>query len=374
MKTLIDILSYRRPHQSHSLRECANVHIVPLGAKPDAFGNLILDIGDKPSILWSAHLDTVHKEQGRQRIIATDKQIMTLPGRKGYFPNCLGADDGVGMWLLMQMVNAGIPGRYVWHMGEERGGLGSSFIAKDGETLKGISIAMAFDRRGTTDVITHQFGGRTASDAFALSFALALHNVGLPSYKPEHGVFTDTANYADILPECSNLSCGYTNEHHNNEAVNVPHVLALRDALCTMDVSGLEIARKPGEDDVYDAEYWHRSYHHGLTASWRDVDYSKWVDIPESGYKTSADGSDMSPRDVTRVWLDDTLTNECHCLRYDHDISGKTLCGQQLDTGDYWCVGDTWEPDYFCPACLDIEAEEYDDYLDIMGIKHRSQY
>ena len=31
------------------------------------------------------------------------------------------------------------------------------------------------------------------------------------------GSFTDTANYTDIIPECTNLSCGYYNAHTQSE-------------------------------------------------------------------------------------------------------------------------------------------------------------
>lgn len=339
---LLDILSYRRPHLSHSLRECAEAHVIPLGAVPDSYGNLILDIGEAPHILWSAHLDTVHTVAGRQRIYANGKRIMTLPGRKGFLPNCLGADDGVGIWLLCEMVKAGIAGRYVWHQNEEHGGLGSSHIVDTrSAVLDGITIAMAFDRRGTQDVITHQFGGRTASDAFALSFATALDKAGLGGYRPEHGIFTDTANYADTLPECSNLSCGYANEHHTNEVVDVVHVLKLRDALCVLDTSALVVSRKPGEDDWHSYPLSHPVWYR------RDDD-----EVPNADY----------PFDKSRVWLQESLTNITHCLRYDHDSSGKTLCGDYADTGDYWCVDDTWTPEEFCASCLDIEAEEYEDW------------
>lgn len=367
MRELLDILSYRRPDGSHTLREMAAAHVLPLGAVADGYGNLVLDIGETPSIIWSAHLDTVHSKPGRQRIYATDKKIMTLPGRKGFLPNCLGADDGVGVWLLCEMIRAGIEGRYIWHQNEEHGGHGSSYIARDGEALKGISIAMAFDRRGTKDVITHQFGGRTASDTFAASFAAALAKAGIGDYRAEHGIFTDTANYADALPECSNLSCGYSDEHRSNESVDVRHLLRLRDALCTLNVTGLEISRKPGEDD-YHVSRWDYDYASRLGTSggnriWERDERGIWssrelADVP----------LDLLPFDTTRVWQVEPLTNICHCLRYDHDQTGKTLCGELVDTGDYWCVEDSWAPEEFCASCLDIETEEYEDWERINGL------
>lgn len=337
-------------------------HVAPLGATPDAEGNYVLTVGDSPRVLWSAHLDTVHRHGGRQRIHNDGKTIMTLPSRKGHFPNCLGADDGIGVWMLIQMVRANIPGRYVWHVGEECGSRGSRFIARQGLTgsLHGIEIAVAFDRRGTRDIITHQFGDRTASDAFAESFAVALAQTkidGVDKYAPEHGVFTDTANYADLVAECSNISCGYHKEHTMNEWIDVPHVLALRDAMCVFDASSLVVSRKPGDTDrdldIDGWEYWHRRH------SGRNADTETWrKDQPSTIY------GNTSSIDEDSMWIDDPITGEAHMLRADWERTAKVMCGRQVEDGDVWNHGDTWIPHVFCPSCLDIEAEYLDDRLD----------
>jgi len=89
--------------------------------------------------------------------------------------------------------------RYVLHRGEERGCLGSHWIQQhDPESLREIDGAIAFDRAGMHDVITHQSYGRTCSGAFAASLASALDRLNPEfGYAPDNsGLYTDTSEYA----------------------------------------------------------------------------------------------------------------------------------------------------------------------------------
>lgn len=345
---LMEILSYRRPDRSASMREMTANHVATLGATPDAEGNYCLDIGLNPSILWSAHLDTVHREQGRQRVALVGGKILTVANRKGNRPNCLGADDGLGVWLLCEMVRSGVAGRYVWHVGEECGSRGSRSIAKSADTrLQGIQIAMAFDRRGTNSVITHQGWSRCCSNAFAQSFASALGVAGLPGYLPDDtGVFTDTANYVDHIAECSNLSVGYFDEHRQGEHADASHILKLRDALCTMDASSLVVERDAsvtdtGWDDV--ESFWERRYDRKTQ---KVVICAVTDDIPEGNH----------------IWIEDDNTETFHAIRADWERTGKTLCGEIIDaendgSGGYnrwWTNESTYIPSHFCGSCHDI--------------------
>ncbi len=143
---------------------------------------------------------------------------------------------------MREMFLAGVPGRYIFHYGEEAGCEGSSDLAKySPETLEGIKYAIALDRAGTSDIITSQLGDTCCSDEFAQSLIDAL---GLP-YTPEYGSYTDTASYVDIIPECTNLSVGYSGAHSNRESVDFAHVGVLLDALVKMDQSRLICSRDP---------------------------------------------------------------------------------------------------------------------------------
>lgn len=235
---LLAMLSYRRPAGSESEKQFIKRFIAPLGTTEDKFGNHMITIGkDKPTVLWSCHTDSVHRQDGFQKLSWNGKHI-ALP--KGSKSNCLGADDAAGVWILMQMIEAKVPGLYIFHRSEEIGCIGSSSIAMETpEVLDGIRIAVAFDRRGTDSVITHQ-GQRCCSDAFANSLAKQLPK----RFRLDAtGVLTDTRIYMPLVDECSNVSVGYWDEHSPTETLDVEHLLELRDHMVAIDQTSLVIER-----------------------------------------------------------------------------------------------------------------------------------
>lgn len=242
LETLITMHTYRRPMGSDSEAEFRRRFILPLGAVSDKFGNLMLTVGEeKPTILWSAHTDSVHQDGGTQKIHLDGNFIRLHQTSKS---SCLGADDAAGCWILMQMIEAKVPGLYIFHYGEERGGVGSRAIAdKTPEVLDGIQAAIAFDRRGTNSVITHQ-GSRTCSDAFGRSMMAQLKDYRLD----EGGTFTDTKVYRELVPECTNLSVGYYSEHSPSERLDVDHLVRLRDQMIRIDPTRFVIERDPKAD------------------------------------------------------------------------------------------------------------------------------
>jgi len=248
LDTLIDMHTYCRPANSRTERQFIRRYIAPLpGAAADPWGNWHVTIGAAPTILFSCHTDTVHQRGGRQRIRLADG-ILTLdaPGRS----TCLGADDSAGVFLCREMIRRGIPGHYVFHNSEEIGCLGSRALAADpGGPLEGIRAAVAFDRGGHTDVITHQCGRRTCSEDFAGALAAALGHGYQPS---DRGIYTDTREYADLVPECTNVSVGYTGAHSPAEALDVAHVGCLLAAVCALDWTRLPIARTPAPEALDD--------------------------------------------------------------------------------------------------------------------------
>lgn len=267
-KTLLAMLGYRRPAGSNAEAAFISRFLAPLGCKADAYGNMILRLGSAP-VLWSSHTDTVHRKPGSQLIQMSDDCVITAPRS-----DCLGADCTAGVWLMVEMIRAGVPGLYIFHREEEVGGCGSSYIAsKTPELVDGIKFAIAFDRRGTTSVITHQGRGRCCSDAFASSLIAGL-DLGMEH--DDGGTFTDTANYVDLVAECTNVSVGFQNEHRSTESLDLGHLLRLRDALLRLDLDRLVDVRKPGEDD----DYWNSSL-------WGD----KWEDDEKF-----ADKWDVAPR------------------------------------------------------------------------------
>lgn len=204
-------------------------------------------------VLWSSHIDSVHSGSGNVKV-AFDTMINLVYVEDEACP--LGADDAAGIWVLFQMIRAGIGGTFIFHVGEEVGGIGSSGVAKHHRAfLSRFKAAIAFDRKDTCSVITHQGMDRCCSEEFADSFCNALNSKGLQLVKDDGGVFTDTANYVDDIGECTNISVGYFDEHTQKESLDVEYLVNLTKALIEAFSSGfdnLKFKRKPGE---YESSY-----------------------------------------------------------------------------------------------------------------------
>lgn len=267
---ILDMLSYRRPSGSQSEAAFINRFIRPLpNATRDAFGNWHVVIGNNPSLLFSAHTDSVHRCEGRQKVkvsaagLATigDTPIVNTGTWKGKTytwtstrGGCLGADDAAGCYLLIELIRARVAGRYVFHRAEEKGGIGSSALVRSNPSwLPAVQFAIAFDRRGYSDVITHQAAGRSASDAFAIDLSAKLNALDATfAYVPsDEGIFTDTANYADDVPECTNISVGYWDEHRSSESQDLNYLCKLRDAVVKLDWQSLVCDRTAGDWQEY---------------------------------------------------------------------------------------------------------------------------
>ena len=249
MKRLQKMLTYCRPHGGEGEHKFVQTFIRPYKPEEmkDTKGEVLAymvrvgEVKDAP-VLWSGHVDTMHKSDApvKQSIVYDEGCGMIYKDDK-VMP--LGADNGAGVWLLLEMIDAGVPGTYLFHRGEERGGIGSSGIATHHEEfLKQFKYAIAFDRRGTGDVITEQMCGVCCSDEFALAFAALLNTNVAMDYKPDNtGSFTDTANYIGTIPECTNVSVGYDNEHTPGETLDVWHLMQLRDAVVAVFKTGIDL-------------------------------------------------------------------------------------------------------------------------------------
>lgn len=218
----------------------------------DGAGNLHVDMRetDKHRTLFIAHMDTMHKNDGLNSF--------TLQKETGmYFAtdDVLGADDGAGASILACLMQA-IPAYYVFCRGEERGGVGSKYIAEHFPKLLGrMDRAIAFDRRGSSDIITHQSGSRCASDEFGEALSTALNDQGLLYMPCDGGVYTDTAEFVDLIPECTNISCGYQFEHSNKEQLNGEYLKALCAAALNVQWDDLPVVRDPSIDEDFDLPF-----------------------------------------------------------------------------------------------------------------------
>lgn len=209
----------------------------------DGAGNIHIDTRANNShrTMLTAHLDTVHHKDGANGI--------TLDGKfwrgRG---DALGADDGSGVALIMHLLSTGFKGYAVLFRGEECGGIGSKWLADNMPELLGqFDRAVAFDRAGYSDVITHQACGRCCSDAFAEALAKALtpDDFSMAFMPCDGGVYTDTAEFIGLIPECTNLSVGYRNQHGDREEQDVDFLQKLATQLETVQWDNLPTERDP---------------------------------------------------------------------------------------------------------------------------------
>jgi hypothetical protein len=234
-QTLIEMLGYMRPQDSTAQEMFCDKYLLPIMGKPDAHGNYILSVGNRPNIAFMAHHDTVHRDGGLHKPHVSNKGIVSTN------TDCLGADCTTGVWLILAMIQAKVTGLYVVHAAEEVGCIGSRAIVDDKPSwIADIQAAISFDRRGYDSIVTHQMGERTASDAFAVSLNDAL---GLQMKPDSTGSFTDSNEYAYVIDECTNISVGYHGQHTSRETQDMPFAMALRDRLIQADWSGIVIKR-----------------------------------------------------------------------------------------------------------------------------------
>lgn len=271
MKSLWRMLQTMRPAGSKTEEDFIRDFILPLGADEDSFGNLILRIGEAP-IMFTSHTDTVHRQAGTQRIVQKAGLVKLSEAEKN--ASCLGADCTAGVWLMREMILARKSGLYVFFREEECGGIGSQWFAENTPDIcRGINWCISLDRKGTGSIITHQAGGRSASDAFAKSLAKQMRG-----YKADNtGLFTDSASLTHIIPECSNISVGYENAHTPNETLAYLHLLDVRDMLLKLDHRKLAVQREP---EPKQARKYYAGAWYGEADDWADDASGYWAGGP----------------------------------------------------------------------------------------------
>lgn len=226
---------------------------LPNGYKSDGLGNFFIQIGNSTT-MFTCHLDTADRSQSQVRHIINGNIIKTDG------TSILGADDKAGMTVMLYMIEKNIPGLYYFFIGEERGCVGSSRLSRTwlgSDLSKIITKCVSFDRRDVDSIITEQFGGVCCSLGFAKELSNRLNVVESTfKYSPDPtGIYTDSAQFTDLIPECTNISVGYYNEHTSSERQDIAHLEKLCEAVCKIDWETLPIIRVPSyyyEDDEDD--------------------------------------------------------------------------------------------------------------------------
>lgn len=229
---------------------------LPSGYKQDEWGNYFLEIGDRPSTMFTCHLDTSCGTQDKVNHVFESEFIKT-DGK-----TILGADDKAGMVVLLYMIENKVPGLYYFFIGEEVGCVGSGKLSRNWtstEFSEYITKVVSFDRRGTDSVITEQFYGVCCSDEFASELSKQLNSTDSTfNFRPDPtGIYTDSAKFISLVPECTNISVGYYNEHSCIEKQNLDFLKKLCKSVCQIDWEKLPVARKLGSDFDEDEDWYY---------------------------------------------------------------------------------------------------------------------
>lgn len=243
--TFLKLTSNTYPYgfEEDLVKELIESKLFPSDIQKDRFGNYFYKIGESRTV-FTSHLDTACKDSTsvihviKNNIIRTDGKTI------------LGADDKAGVSIMLYMMKHNIPGVYYFFIGEEVGCVGSRQAATIASDFRGKYDRMiSFDRRSTDSVITYQSSTRCCSDEFANNLASELNKSGLKYKKDDTGVYTDSAEFVDIISECTNLSVGYYGEHTVNESQDISHLEKLADACLKVNWENLVTKRDPSKTE-----------------------------------------------------------------------------------------------------------------------------
>jgi hypothetical protein len=213
----------------------------------DEWDNYYKVIGENPTTMFTSHLDTADRQQKITNLYSRqqgDDEIIYTDGN-----SILGADDKSGVTVMLYMMAHNIPGLYYFFIGEERGGIGSNQLSTGfdrTEHVKNIKKCVSFDRRRTVSVITHQLGRQCCSNEFGTALCKEYNKSGLNLSLDTTGVYTDSASLMEDIPECTNISVGYENEHTGRELQNMTYLEKLCKASLEVDWENLPVSRKVG--------------------------------------------------------------------------------------------------------------------------------
>lgn len=239
-ETFLKLTSYEIPygHESKLLT------FFPKNTNTDELGNFWIKIGESKT-MFCAHLDTYSREYRKvkhiinKNIISTDETTV------------LGADDKAGITIMLYMIEHNIPGLYYFFRGEE--GLlaptstwgSKNALKKYADKFKNYDKCIAFDRKKKYSVITHQMWQECCSPEFSKALIEEFKKAGMPYQEDDGGFWCDSGTFMENIPECTNLSVGYDNEHTTKEYQDIKYLEDLCEAAIVINWENLPVKRDP---------------------------------------------------------------------------------------------------------------------------------
>ncbi|NBO22493.1 M28 family peptidase [bacterium] len=314
-------------------------HLLPSDLKNDDYGNKFYVIGENPSVMFTSHLDTATAANTPVNHVF-EGDIIKTDGK-----SILGADDKAGVTIMLYMMSKGVKGLYYFFLGEEVGCLGSKWLsevhAKDPNPY--IKKVVSFDRRGTDSVITFQSSSRCCSDAFGSALSKELNEkaktLGIDfSYKNDPtGVYTDSAKFVKIYPECTNISVGYKSEHTFMETQNIDHLEKLAQTVVLVDWENLPVERDPSKVEYSNYYGKYKGYYSG----WDNFDNEYYYDEFGYGYTYSRG---YKPKLDKHWFMDDDEDNFLSYveLNKDGEVVGVSFSQERIEF-ELECIQDLFD-------------------------------
>jgi putative aminopeptidase FrvX len=211
--------------------------------------------------LLTAHLDTYPLNAGYAHLLAREDALSLDEERDMLvkkYPIQYGFDDKAGVALaLLLSRHLGPRVKVLFTTEEEIGRHGIQHALSDKESagfFEGVPFALTLDRNSTThDIVSTYSGHRMCPDAFVRELEAISGELGTPMKECESRSRADCYNISlQTQIPIVNLSCGYSNQHSDEDALNVAFVLntlrLVRECVTTRRDGLVRAAR--GEDDL----------------------------------------------------------------------------------------------------------------------------
>ena len=211
--------------------------------------------------LLTAHLDTYPLNAGYAHLLAREDALSLDEERDMLvkkYPIQYGFDDKAGVALaLLLSRHLGPRVKVLFTTEEEIGRHGIQHALSDKESagfFEDVPFALTLDRNSTThDIVSTYSGHRMCPDAFVRELEAISEELGMPMKECESRSRADCYNISlETQIPIVNLSCGYFNQHSDEDALNVAFVLntfrLVRECVTTRRDGLVRAAR--GEDDL----------------------------------------------------------------------------------------------------------------------------
>lgn len=349
LKTLLDFRTHSKSKEQDVFISYLKYYLEEKGATCDidAYGNLYAVKGSNhiyPCIV--AHTDINQHKVTDAQVCHTDLWIFGIDNETGQ--QCgIGADDKVGVYFALEMFDRFTNLKLFFPKDEEIGLIGTSNANQD--FFSDCSMIVQLDRRSDRNELIKSTNGVTV---LSTEFIEAADDIMTAySYVTGSGTCTDVgaiAQFSTVKCVAMNVSCGYINEHMDDEVISKPHFVNAINFGYNLLLMGVDEVWEHNATPVI------VSYNYRYAKDWSlDNYYLDPFDSTES--KTSSNGfskihikeSDISHSRYMEDMYPEFLDPEKR-LELFHDLAEELILDSGFDDQE---TIDDYLQDGYCPVC-----------------------